>query len=180
MKIDRLLYSVLVVFVLSFFVGVTSVVASPTKVGVINLQEILANSKAGQAAAKKIEVKAESYKGKFKSEQDQIKKLEQEIKKKSSAWSEEKRTTKIRELQKAGREYKEKASDASFELKQLQEKELSPILETLREIVQSYGKSNGYAVILEKTPGPGIVYFDKSVDISDDIIKELDEKMSGK
>lgn len=178
MRMTKILYSVFLITILAFAGSGVALAAAPAKVGIINLQEILAKSKAGKAAAKRLESKAEKFKGKFQSEQDQIKALQEEIKKKSSAWSEDKRAAKLRDLQKAGREYKEKTSDASFELKQLQEKELAPILETLRDIVQQYGKKKGYAVILEKMPG--VAYFDDSADITQEITKELNTKMDGK
>ncbi len=175
MRLNKLLCGVLFVSML-FTAG--SAFAASEKIGIINLQQVLAESKAGKAAAKRLESKAAKFKGKFRAEENELKALQAEIKKKSSVWSEEKRAAKIRELQRAGRDFKEKTSDASFELKQLQEKELSPILEALRGVVQDYGKANGYSVILEKMSG--VAYFDESINVTSAITKELDKKMSGK
>lgn len=178
MKISRFFYSVFFITIFSFSLSSVVLAAAPTKIGVIDLQQILAESKAGKAAGKRLESKAENFKGKFQSEQKELQTLQEEIEKKSSVWSEEKRAEKVRELQKAGRDYKEKTSDASFELKQLQEKELTPILETLRGVVEQYGKKNGYAIIFEKVAG--VAYIDNGIDITSDIIRELDKKLDGK
>ncbi|PID74969.1 MAG: hypothetical protein CSB28_00420 [Desulfobacterales bacterium] len=175
MRLSRLLCSVLF---LAIVFGAGSVFAGADKVGVINLQKVLAESKAGKAAAKRLEAKAATFKDKFRAEENELKALQAEIKKKGSVWSEDKRATKMRELQKAGRDFKEKTSDASFEMKQLQEKEISPILKELREIVKKYGEANGYAVIFDKMSG--VAYVNDSVDVTSAIVKELDKKMGDK
>ncbi len=148
------------------------------KIGVINLQEVIAKSKVGQAAAKKLDSKTAAFREKFQVEEKNLKELQMEIEKKSSVWSEDKRAAKLRELQKNKRTLKEKAADASFELKQLQDKELSPILEKLRVIVKEYSKANGYDLIMEKMAG--VAYFSDSINVTPAIIEELDKKMSGK
>ncbi|MCK4508857.1 MAG: OmpH family outer membrane protein, partial [Desulfuromonadales bacterium] len=49
------------------------------------------------------------------------------------------------------------------------------ILESLLKVVQQVGKSEGYAMVLEKTES-SIVYADESIDISDKVIKAFDAK----
>ncbi len=174
MKFYKLLCGVLFI---ALAVGAGNACAAG-KIGVINLQEVIAKSKAGQAAAKKLDSKTAAFREKFQVEEKNMKELQMEIEKKSSVWSEDKRAAKIRELQKIKRTLKEKAADASFELKQLQDKELSPILTKLRVIVKEYSKANGYDLILEKMAG--VAYFNDSINVTPAIIKELDKKMSGK
>ncbi|MDD3816250.1 MAG: OmpH family outer membrane protein, partial [Desulfocapsaceae bacterium] len=101
--------------------------------------------------------------------------MQQEIEKKSSAWSAEKKEAQVREYQKKGREYQAKTEDARFELKQLQDKELEPILKTLQSVVEAYGKKNGYTVILDSKVG--VLYANATIDISADLTKALDQAM---
>jgi outer membrane protein len=141
----------------------------------MNVQKIITLCDAGKSAKGRFEAKMKELQGKFQSEQDTLVNLQQEIEKKSSAWSEEKKTDKAREFQKLRRELKEKNDDANFELKQLQEKELQPILKALEGVVDAYGKKNGYTAILDVKGG--VIYYDKSVEISDEIVKQLNAAM---
>jgi len=60
----------------------------------------------------------------------------------------------------------------------MQDKELEPILKSLENVVVKYGKDNGYTAIMDSKSG--IVYFDKAVDISDVVVKELNKAMAKK
>ena len=152
--------------------------AADFKIGVMNVQRIIVSCSAGKEAKIRFEQKMKDLQSKFKGEEDALKKLQDEIKKKSSAWSEEKKAEKVREFQKSGRELQAKTEDARFEMKQMQDKELEPILKALEKAVAEFGKKNGYTAVMDSKSG--IVYFDEKIDISDVIIKELDKAMAKK
>ena len=153
-------------------------IAADVKLGVMNVQKIIVSCKAGQAAKERFDVKMKDLQSSFKDEEADLKKLQAEIKKKSSAWSEEKKAEKVREFQKNGRELQAKTEDARFEMKQLQDKELEPILKALEKVVESYGKDQGYTMILDSKNG--VIFFDKTIDLSDSIVKLLDKAMAAK
>jgi len=161
---------------LSFSGQIVSVVsAAEIKIGVMNVQKVLVESVSGKAAKNMFEVKAKELKGKFEAEENALIALQQDIEKKSSAWSAEKKETEVREYQKKGREFQAKTEDARFELKQLQDKELEPILKTMQEVVDAYGKKNGFTVILDSKIG--VLYYNNALDVSADLTKALDQAM---
>jgi len=163
------------VFFVVSCLAVSSGFAADFKLGVMNVQKIIVSCDAGKQAKVRFENKMKDLQQKFKGEEDALKKLQDEIKKKSSAWSEEKKAEKIREFQKNGGELQAKTEDARFEMKQMQDKELQPILKALENVVSKYGKDNGYTAIMDSKSG--IVYFDKTVDISDIVVKELNKAL---
>jgi outer membrane protein len=152
--------------------------SADTKIGVMNVQKIIIECSAGKAAKIRFEKKMKDLQAKFKEEENDLRGLQAEIKKKSSAWSEEKKAEKIREFKKKGRELKAKTDDARFEMKQMQDKELEPILKALEKVVKKFGRENGYTIILDSKNG--VIYFADKTDISDAIIKKLDEAMAQK
>ncbi len=101
--------------------------------------------------------------------------MQKDIEKKSSAWSEETKQEKVREFQKKRRELQAKSEDARFELKQLQDKELAPILKALEKVVDGYASANGYTLILDAKNH--VIYSDQTIDISDKLIIELNAAM---
>ena len=149
-----------------------------TKIAVMNVQRIITQCDSGKQAKVRFEARMKDLQGKFKGEQDSVVALQKEIEKKSSAWSEEKKTEKARDLQKLRRELQTKTEDANFELKQLQEKELQPILKALEGVVTDYGKKNGYTAIFDIKGG--VIYFDKAIDVSEAIVKDLNAAMAKK
>lgn len=150
--------------------------AADLKIGVINVQKIIVSCEAGKAAKERFDVKMKELQGSFKKEEEDLKAMQEEIKKKSSAWSEEKKAEKVREYQKNGRELQAKTEDARFEMKQLQDKELEPILKALEKVVEKFGKEKGFTVILDSKNG--VIYFDNAIEVSDEITKKLNEAMA--
>lgn len=151
-------------------------VAADVKLGIMNVQKIIVECKAGKAAKERFDVKMKDLQSSFKDEEAALKALQDEIKKKSSAWSEEKKAEKVREFQKSGRELQAKTEDARFEMKQMQDKELEPILKALEKVVEKYGKDEGYTMILDSKNG--VIFFDKTIDLSDSIVNLLDKAMA--
>lgn len=152
--------------------------AAEMKIGVMNVQQVLVNSASGKTAKVKFDEKMNELQTKFKSEEEELITMQKDIEKKSSAWSEETKQTKVREFQKKRRELQEKSEDARFELKTLQDKELAPILKALEGVVGNYGKENGFTMILDSKSG--VIYFSEAIDISDQLIQKLDAAMAAK
>lgn len=153
-----------------------SAAAADLKVGVMNVQQVLINSVSGKAAKEKFDEKMQNLQAKFKAEEQELVDMQKEIEKKSSAWSEETKQLKVREFQKKRRELQEKSEDARFELKTLQDSELAPILKALEGVVASFGEKNDFTVILDSKAG--VIYFSDAVDITDQLVKELDVAMA--
>ncbi len=150
--------------------------AADMKIGVMNVQKIIVQCNAGKAGKARFEVKMKEMQGKFKHEEETLAGLQKEIEKKSSAWSEETKAAKVRDFQKLKREFQAKTEDARFELKQLQDKELEPILKALEGVVEKFGKDNGYTAVFDSKNG--VIYFDHAIDVSDVIVKQLNKSMT--
>lgn len=157
-------------------VSLESVKAADMKIGVMNVQKILVNSVSGKAAKEVFDQKMQDLQSKFKAEEQELVDMQGEIEKKSSAWSEETKQVKVREFQKKRRELQEKSDDARFELKTLQDKELAPILKALEGVVEGFGNKNGYTLILDSKGG--VIFYSEAVDITDQLVKELDAAMA--
>ncbi len=166
------------VFLIVTCLTVNNGLAADVKIGVMNVQKIIVTCDAGKEAKTRFEQKMKGLQDSFKEEENALKELQEEIKKKSSAWSEEKKAEKIRVFQKNGRELQAKTEDARFEMKQLQDKELEPILKALEKVVDTFGLENGYTAIMDSKGG--VIYFDKKIDISEAIVQKLNEAMAKK
>lgn len=173
--LKRIMVVVCLVVLVGFTVNSSVAQAETQKIAVMNIQKVLLQSAAGQKAKAVFEKRMNELQSKFKTEQEELVALQKEIEKKSSAWSKDKRGEKVRELQLKQREMQVKSEDAKMELKQLQDKELEPILKMLQTVVNSYGEKEGYSLILDSKVA--VLYSNPAADISDAVKKELDKRL---
>jgi len=162
----------------SFVLCSSSFAKAEPKFAIMNVQKIIVECDSGKAAKVRFDERMKELQVSFKEEEKELKALQDEIKKKSSAWSEEKKAEKVREFQKNGRELKAKTEDARFEMKQLQDKELEPILKALEKVVNDFGKKNGYTAIFDAKNG--VIYFDNSIDVTEQVVKLVNAEMAKK
>jgi outer membrane protein len=163
-----------------FICGTGSVRAAEIKIGVMNGQKILWTCAAGAKAKIKLEEKMKGLQEKFKTEEQTLVDLQNEIEKKSSAWTKEKKDEKVLEFNKKRRDLQTKQEDARAEMNQLKETELQPIIKEIQTGLEKFGKDHGYTVILDSNSG-AVPYFNKdAVEVTDAIIKELDKSMTKK
>lgn len=160
------------VFIAGVSVSANTVQAADTTIVVLDMQKALADSASGQQAQQTMEKKVQELQEKFKKDEDEVLALQEEIEKKSSVWSEEKKQEKAIEFQKKRRDLRVKQDDANLELKQMQEQQLGPILKEMEKIVEKVAKEKGYKIILPKA---AVVYTDKSVEITTEVTKALNE-----
>jgi outer membrane protein len=72
------------------------------------------------------------------------------------------------------RELQVKSEDAQFEMQQLEKQIMEPVVQELQKVIADMGEKNSYAMILDSRAG--LLYFDKTLDISDLVTKELDSR----
>ncbi len=167
---DKVILSAISFFVMFLFC-LGSVQAASTSVAILNMQQVLAKSKAGVKAQKEMEKKLQELQKTFKQDEEKLLAMQKDIEKKSSAWSDEIKQEKAIEFQKKRRDLRVKQEDANLEMKQLREQQLGPLLKVLEQVVADVAKAKGHAVVI---PRSSVLYSDKSVEITDDVIKALD------
>lgn len=151
----------------------SSFVFSEVKIGVVNAQEILAKTKKGLEIQKKLEAIQKDKQGKLKAMQDEITKLEKDLM--SPALNQETREKKALDLQNKRKAIKRYYEDAENEFRRESQTELQKLEKDLMPLIDNIGKSKGFTIIFDITR-PGIVYFDKAIDITPDVIKAADAK----
>ncbi|MCW5212698.1 OmpH family outer membrane protein [Desulfobulbus sp. TB] len=167
-----------VFFFLMVFMVFTAVSASAaSRVGVVNLQQVLDKSKVGMAATKKMEAKMQQFKTSLDREKRAVLTLQRNMKKKADVWNEATKKEKLLELQRKKRDFRVKQDDANLEMRNLQEKYLAPIMKQLEVVVKEVARAKGVSVIL---PNTAVLYSDKSVHMTDEVTRALDRKTRGR
>lgn len=74
------------------------------------------------------------------------------------------------ELAAKEQEYVQFVQGSNQRASQLEQETMGPVLEALNNHFETYGKANGYYLILGATPGGGIVYADSSANVTRQVL----------
>ena len=173
-----MLLGVLCFCVSLFLFQAGTVKAAETKIGVMNGQKVIWTCAAGAKAKVKLEEKMKGLQEKFKTEEQTLVTLQEEIKKKSSAWNKETKEAKMLDFNKKRQELQTKQEDARTEMNQLKESELGPIIKAIQTELEKFGKEHGYTVILDSNSGAVPYFNQEAVEVSDALVKDLDKSMA--
>jgi len=143
----------------------------------MNGQKVLWTCTAGAKVRAKLDKKIKGYQEKFKAEEQALVALQDEIQKKSSVWSKDKKDEKLMDFSKKRRDMQAKQQDARADIDHLKEKELKPVIEEIQKGLKKYGDEKGYTIILDANGGV-VPYFNQAIDVTDDLIKALDKSMA--
>jgi outer membrane protein len=142
------------------------------KIGYVDMQQALNESAAGKEAKTDLEKMVNERQAKIDEKIAMRDKLVAEIEKQSVVLSDDAKRQKQDELEKLGREVERLVSDSNAELqKQQREMELE-IVKDLDTILNDIGKGEGYTLIL---PAEVILYSVEGIDITDEVIKKLND-----
>ncbi|MDY0301500.1 MAG: OmpH family outer membrane protein [Trichlorobacter sp.] len=153
--------------------------AAETKIGYIDMQRTLNLSEAGVQAKNQLQDKVQGYQKQINAKQEELQKLKNDLEKQSVALNEATRAAREKDYQQKLKDFQRFAKDAEEDM-QARDGELTrKILETLEKLISDYGSKNGFTVILD-AHSAGLLYADKSIDVTDAVLKELNAATKGK
>ena len=150
-------------------------VCADDKVGVVNLQRALQETKKGKAAKATLEKELEDKKKKVEAERTAIQKASDEFQKKSSVLSEKARNQKGGELQQRMASFQELVQKSQAEIQGREAEMTRPILEGLRTMIGDIAKKKSVNMVFEENTS-GLLFAKEKVDITEDLIKAYDAK----
>jgi len=153
--------------------------AAEMKIGYVNIQRAVAESKAGKTANEKFTVEANRVRDDILKEKESIEQAAEMLQKQSAMLTEDVRRSKELDMGRRQRDYERLVEDQKAEL-QLKEAQLTgEILEQLIPIVRDYGKKHGFSIIFERSERV-LLYTDTSLDLTDKVIAILDASFKKK
>ena len=150
---------------------------SQVKIGVINSDKIMQESKRGKQALVKLENMNKSKQQKIQSLQNEIVKLRKDLG--SPALNAETRQNKTQQLEDKQITLQRLVNDAKTEMQREMQREFLAVNDDIMPIIHQIGKAKGFTFILD-LKNSGVLYFDNSIDITGDVIKEADAKLPAK
>ncbi len=154
-----------------------SLLAQEIKIGYIDSIKIFAEYQETRDAENVYKKEVETWKAQAARMEQEIVKLQDELKAQSLMLSEEKQKEKRLTLDQKMQEYQKFMKDTFGDdgLAAKRNKELTqPIVEKINKILERIGKDEGYSVIFDAA-NANIVYADKALDLTEKVLEELNK-----
>lgn len=143
--------------------------AADLKIGVVNMQELMKESPQAKAAEAEMQQKFGSRRNALLAEQNKIKALQDQINRNGSVMSAAQLQNLQNQLDADQQDMSRKESDFQADLNEWQNQKLGAIQQIVVKEVQAFAKAHQYNLIV----GLGIVYADGSVDVTDQVLAQL-------
>jgi outer membrane protein len=160
-----------ILFVATFFISMGPLFAADVKIGVIDTQRIMRESKAARNAMAMFSKDVEARRNTLNAKQKEIQTLQEEIKNKGKDMAGSVRKEKDDKISQEIKEFNRLKSDFEEELKKKDAELTQRLLKEIHEVVNEYRKKENYAIIHDKQT---LVSYDEAIDITDKIIKLYD------
>ena len=159
----------------SIFFGLAFCITSYAldKVGYINLQRLVNESKMGKAAQKDIQKLRKKKEAAIKSKLENINKLKDFINNEGGKIPPSEKRKKIDMLQNMYKEYQRLVADAKEDITREDRDLVATIMEKADGVLRKVAKKKKYTIILKDPKAVG--YLDPSVDITSAVLKELNK-----
>jgi outer membrane protein len=149
--------------------------AASIKVGTVDLQRALQESKRGKSSNAAFEKEMKDKDTKLKSEQESIRKAVEDFQKKGAVLSEKARNEQQAKLQQRMAGLEEMRQKFAMEFQTRQGELVKPLIDGLRNLVPDIARRRNLELVMEASQGGLLFALDKT-DITDELIKLYDEK----
>jgi outer membrane protein len=157
--------------VTAIFAGTS--LAEGLRVAVIDMNKILNDSEAGQAAKKKMEARYEELKKAIDGKQEEARKIKDEIDKQKVMLGKEKLKEKEDALQAKINELRQMTQEGEQEMQTRQAEFTREVLKSVEGKIEIVVKAEKLDLVLEKTAG--VIHFNPSMDISPRVLALVNE-----
>jgi Skp family chaperone for outer membrane proteins len=145
------------------------------KIGLINIQQAIAQTGEGKQALEAIQKKYEPKRQELQRRQDEINALQDQIQKQGPTLSDEERGRLSRELDDKNRLFKRSQEDDQADFQADTQEAVQRIGQKMVRIIDDYAQKSGYELVIDPAGVQMPVYYvGKGVDITDPIVKLYD------
>jgi outer membrane protein len=152
---------------------------APSRVAVINVQRVLAESEAGKAALEKLRKSQEERTARLKKMDDDIRALDADLSQKRLSLSQQKIEEMAKQISDRKISLQRAAQDAERELQEMRDAELKSMEAQIMPLIDEIGKEQGFAAIFNKYES-GLVYASPAIEITDTVIKRYNDSRGAK
>ena len=149
---------------------------SPSRVGFVDIQKVLARSAAGVAAREQLEKEKAVMQKQVDDQRAELEKMRDELEKKGQLLSADARREKQEALERKVRDARRLVDDLQNTLQKKEEAMLGKVLQEVGGLIQKVGKDKGFTMVLERQRS-SILYAAADSDLTDDVLRAYDDEI---
>lgn len=152
--------------------------AAEIKIGVVEPQKVLENTKVGKKVKDKLEDYQKSAQKMLDMDGEELKKIQEDFVKQGSILSPEAKKDKEESLRRKEMEYQRKFQQLSQDFQGKKKELLEEFSKTLEQAVKGIAEKEKISLVVEKSdngPVSLVIYSSPTLDLTDRVIKELDK-----
>ncbi len=144
-------------------------------VGKVNIQKVLITVKQGKKVRDKLKKSFDGKQKTLKKEEAKIRKMQADFQKQSSIMNKDAAAKRQQKIQGEIQKLQQKSMSFQKEIQEMEQKLKKPILDRLKDIVETVSKSAKVEMTFESSTTP-IIYAKSEKDLTDAVIKAYDKK----
>lgn len=148
--------------------------AAELKIGIIDLQKVVRTSDSGKSALDKLKDQTKEMKDNLDKQKAQIDKMRADMEKQSLVLSQEAKMDKEMQLKRQLRDLQDNFQNFQRKMKVEEERLSKPVLELIGQVVQDYGKKNGFSLLMDGR-GAGVLFANDAVDVTNEVLVEVNK-----
>lgn len=163
----KMFAALILVFSLSFS-------AHAAKIAKVDVQKVLLTVDEGKKVRATLKKQFDEKQKIIKSEEDKIRKMQQDLEKQSLIMKDKDRLKKQKEIQQKIVALQQKTMTFQKEIQNRENELKKPILEKVRGVIENVSKSGGYDMVFEVSTSP--IYVKEVTDITNKVVSEFNKK----
>ena len=167
----------LVRWTLTAALGVVSPAVAQSSIGFVSLDRILREAPAAQRAQKKLEEEFSQRGQELSKTADQLKKLQGNLEKNAVTMSDSERQKREREFGDINRDFQRRQREFNEDLAQRRKEEFDGVLERTNRAVRKIAEAEKLDIVFQNEQ---VVWASTRIDITDKVIKALEDTRAGK
>ncbi len=147
----------------------------PAKVGFVDIEAVISQSKEGQAAKNRLTVEAAEKQKEISAKEAEIKQMDAELQKQAAVLSDAAKKDREEAILRKVRDLRRLGDDFNRDLGKREQELLTDLYRELAGLIRDYGKQKGYALIVEKRGG-GVIYGSDGADLTKEILERYNTR----
>ena len=165
---------VIIFAILALMLSAGSVMAQDVKIALLDTQRVMRECQPGIKAKSDLETALGGIQDQLKQKEDELRTMTENLEKQAMVLSDEARSQKETELKQKIREYQEFRAEVERKIQTEQQRLLQPVLEFMTKVAERYSEEQNFTIVLELTEA-GVLYHDAGLEITDELIIEIDK-----
>ena len=150
--------------------------AEPVKIGYVDAQKILDNTKAGKKSKESMEEFIKSRQKIIDLDEAEIKQLQDDLMRQAAVLSPDARREKEESLQRKVVEYQRRAGEMNKEVQTKKKEVLDKFNAELEGVVKKVAERGGYSFVIDRNAEGGVLLYGKeSFNLTDEVVKEFEK-----